>query len=121
MNFLHAIFQNLSPPSLLGIGVFKTERQRSQAQIKAFKSEIAFCHQEVQQAKENYANLAQILREVSDCVSSSRPFDFTKLFIFSDSLQNDLQAILSKVPVSQLTDPELSTFSISFSCRQFLG
>lgn len=29
MNFLRAIFQNLSPPSLLGISIFKTERQRS--------------------------------------------------------------------------------------------
>lgn len=74
MNFLRAIFQNLSPPSLLGISIFKTERQRSQAQIKAYKSEIALCQHEVQQAKENYTNLVRILREINDCVNTSKVY-----------------------------------------------
>ena len=76
MNFLHAIFQNLSPPSLLGINIFKTERQRSQAQIKACKSEIALCQEEVRQAKENYSNIISILREINDCVTTSKVYSF---------------------------------------------
>ena len=110
MNFLHAIFQNLSPPSLLGINIFKTERQRSQAQIKACKSEIALCQEEVRQAKENYSNIISILREINDCVTTSKvySFFFYPIYITSDSLQVDLQTILQKIPISQLIDPELS-------------
>lgn len=72
-NFLRAIFQNLSPPSLLGIRVFKTERQRSQAQIRACRSEIALIKQECQQAKDNYASLLRILQDINDCVDNSKP------------------------------------------------
>ena len=81
INFLRAIFQNLSPPSLLGISIFKTERQRSQAQIKSFKSEIALCQQEVQQAKENTRALVKILREVNDCITTSKMYIFMNWFI----------------------------------------
>ena len=52
MNFLRAIFQNLSPPSLLGISIFKTERQRSQAQLRACKSEITLYREETSRARE---------------------------------------------------------------------
>lgn len=52
VNFLRAIFQNLSPPSLLGISIFKTERQRSQAQIRACTSEITLYREECSRAHE---------------------------------------------------------------------
>ena len=52
MNFLRAIFQNLSPPSLLGISIFKTERQRSQAQLRAYKSEITLYREDTARARE---------------------------------------------------------------------
>ena len=51
MNFLRAIFQNLSPPSLLGISIFKTERQRTQTQIRSCESEIALHKEECERAR----------------------------------------------------------------------
>ena len=72
-NFFRAIFQNLSPPSLLGINIFKTERQRYQSQMKAYKSEIAMCYREVQQTKDNAMLLIDTLREIKDCLTTSKP------------------------------------------------
>ena len=74
INFLRAIFQNLSPPSLLGISIFQTERQRSQAQIKTIKSECALYRQECQQAKDSYASILCVLKEINACVNQSKPF-----------------------------------------------
>ena len=74
MNFLRAIFQNLSPPSLLGISIFKTERQRSQAQIQACKSEIKLIQQECQQAKDDYASLLSLLGEIKECVEKAKEY-----------------------------------------------
>ena len=81
INFLRAIFQNLSPPSLLGISIFKTERQRNQAQIKSYKSEIAFCQREVEQARDNERTLIRILREVNDCLTTSKLYSSYSRFI----------------------------------------
>ena len=81
INFLRAIFQNLSPPSLLGISIFKTERQRSQAQIKMIKSECALYRQECQQAKDCYASILRILSEVNNCLNQSKPSIFCFFFM----------------------------------------
>lgn len=71
---MRAIFQNLSPPSLLGISIFKTERQRSQAQIQACKSEIKLNQQECQQAKDDYASLLSLLGEIKECVEKAKEY-----------------------------------------------
>ena len=107
INFLRAIFQNLSPPSLLGISIFQTERQRSQAQIKTIKSECALYRQECQQAKDSYASILCVLKEINTCVSQSKPCVFPPCLTRSEALQTDLKRILEQLPISQLLDSEL--------------
>ena len=69
VNFLRAIFQNLSPPSLLGISIFKTERQRSQAQIRACTSEIALYREECSRAHELAAVVVRRIVSWIECDS----------------------------------------------------
>ena len=101
INFMRAIFQNLSPPSLLGISIFKTERQRSQAQIQACKSEIKLIQQEWEQTKNEYASLLSVLAEIKDCVDQAS----------GNSLQTDIQSLLKKVPLPEATNSDLRVSS----------
>lgn len=104
---MRAIFQNLSPPSLLGISIFKTERQRSQAQIQACKSEIKLIQQEWEQTKEEYSSLLSVLGEIKECVEQASGYIQHHSFTCRNSLQTDIQTLLKKVPLPETTNSDL--------------
>ena len=109
---MRAIFQNLSPPSLLGISIFKTERQRSQAQIQACKSEIKLIQQEWEQTKNEYASLLSVLAEIKDCVDQASGCFCSHFFTRRNSLQTDIQSLLKKVPLPEATNSDLRSPSL---------